>query len=108
MSMIRCSECKKEVSSFAETCPHCGYRLKQDTCNEDMASKIVVGEYRRYWIGALLGGIIAIIGGIIILSLLSSVSKYSQGYTTILGGGIGLIIGGIILIPISIYKLKKY
>lgn len=28
MSLIKCPDCGKEVSTFAETCPHCGYPLK--------------------------------------------------------------------------------
>ncbi len=26
MSLIRCKECKKEISNKAEMCPHCGYK----------------------------------------------------------------------------------
>ena len=34
MALIKCSECKKEISSSAKVCPHCG--MKQDivTCPE--------------------------------------------------------------------------
>lgn len=28
MSLIKCPECKKEVSDSAESCPHCGYGIK--------------------------------------------------------------------------------
>ncbi len=28
MALIKCPECQREVSNLAETCPHCGYRLK--------------------------------------------------------------------------------
>ena len=27
MSLIKCPECKKTISSTVETCPHCGYKL---------------------------------------------------------------------------------
>ena len=30
MSLIKCPECQKEVSSAATSCPHCGYPLKAD------------------------------------------------------------------------------
>lgn len=29
MSLIKCPECNKEISTFAESCPHCGYPLKK-------------------------------------------------------------------------------
>lgn len=28
MSLIECPECKKEISSFAKSCPHCGFPLE--------------------------------------------------------------------------------
>ena len=30
MALIKCPECGKEVSTSAETCPHCGFPIKQD------------------------------------------------------------------------------
>ena len=37
MSMTKCPECDGAVSTLAETCPHCGYplRQKQDDSNEE-------------------------------------------------------------------------
>jgi predicted amidophosphoribosyltransferase len=29
MALKQCPECKKEVSSTAELCPHCGYKLRK-------------------------------------------------------------------------------
>ena len=29
MALIKCPECKKEVSDKAEVCPHCGYPLRK-------------------------------------------------------------------------------
>ncbi len=29
MSLMKCPECGKEVSTSAEVCPHCGYPLKK-------------------------------------------------------------------------------
>jgi len=29
MALIQCPECKKEISDFAESCPHCGYPIKK-------------------------------------------------------------------------------
>lgn len=33
MALIKCPECGREVSDTAETCPHCGYRLKEKPGN---------------------------------------------------------------------------
>ena len=34
MALIKCSECKKEISSSAKVCPHCGYKNESKTCPE--------------------------------------------------------------------------
>mgnify|MGYP004531507233 CR=1 FL=1 len=34
MTLIKCKECKKEISSSAKTCPHCGYKNEVITCPE--------------------------------------------------------------------------
>lgn len=28
MALIKCPECGREISTLAETCPHCGYPIK--------------------------------------------------------------------------------
>ena len=30
MALIKCPECSKDVSDKAQSCPNCGYELKQD------------------------------------------------------------------------------
>lgn len=34
MALIKCSECKKEISSTAKVCPHCGYKNDKIVCPE--------------------------------------------------------------------------
>ena len=34
MALIKCKECKKEISSTAKTCPHCGFKNDIKTCPE--------------------------------------------------------------------------
>ena len=29
MALIKCNECKKEISDSAKQCPHCGYKKKK-------------------------------------------------------------------------------
>lgn len=38
MALIKCSECKKEISSSAKICPHCGYKNENKVCPECGAS----------------------------------------------------------------------
>jgi uncharacterized membrane protein YvbJ len=33
MALIKCEECGNDVSSEAETCPHCGIKIKSDIHN---------------------------------------------------------------------------
>lgn len=43
MSLIKCPECQKEVSSSATSCPHCGYPLKSTVVdNKDNIEKLTV------------------------------------------------------------------
>lgn len=42
MSLINCSECKKEISDLAESCPQCGYKLK---LKKDVSKKPRVFQY---------------------------------------------------------------
>ena len=39
MALIKCPECKKQVSDSAETCPHCGYKLKETSVEKHIISK---------------------------------------------------------------------
>lgn len=34
MALIKCSECKKEISSTAKVCPHCGFKNDKMICTE--------------------------------------------------------------------------
>ena len=41
MALIKCPECKSTISSTAETCPHCGYKLTQ----EEVEKALLDAEY---------------------------------------------------------------
>ncbi len=43
MALIKCSECKKDVSTLAETCPHCGAPVNK----ENKESKNQIGELQK-------------------------------------------------------------
>lgn len=52
MALIKCKECGKEVSSEAETCPHCGARI----ASKPMGCGSVIGILFVVGIGALIFG----------------------------------------------------
>ena len=33
MALIRCPECQREISSYCDACPHCGYPIRNDPIN---------------------------------------------------------------------------
>ena len=37
MALINCKECGKEISDKATSCPHCGYKLKETTGEEELS-----------------------------------------------------------------------
>ncbi|MFW6341374.1 MAG: hypothetical protein ACOC0Q_10935 [Wenzhouxiangella sp.] len=42
MALVKCKECKKEVSNKAETCPHCGAAVKEEVSTA-VGCLVVVG-----------------------------------------------------------------
>ena len=116
MALVKCPECKKEVSDTAETCPHCGYRLKKPisrpttTYYSNRASNIVERDHDMKHIGGIISGIIVIIFGIVLFCLcgMKEAQAYSEVKAILIIGGIILIIVGIIGIAYSAYRLKEY
>ena len=43
MALINCPECKKEISDKAQTCPHCGFPVKNESDKEDRYDIVMVG-----------------------------------------------------------------
>ncbi len=40
MALVLCPECKKEISSSAASCPHCGHQLKVKKFNPGVAAAL--------------------------------------------------------------------
>ncbi|MDP2417420.1 MAG: zinc ribbon domain-containing protein [Hydrogenophaga sp.] len=51
MALVKCSDCEKEVSKNAKTCPHCG----KDTPGISNASKVI-----QFIIGGAIGALFMI------------------------------------------------
>jgi len=60
MALIKCKECNKDISSEANSCPHCGYVLKPT----------VVKKKKKY------GCFTLVIGTIIVLMVIGALSEY--------------------------------
>ena len=47
MALIKCPECKREVSNKAEACIHCGYPIaKLESCNDIMQDSTGQSKYK--------------------------------------------------------------
>lgn len=66
MALIRCSECGKEISSEAETCPHCGYRTSHGKA---------VAEVRGYALSWVIASVITFVG---IFMMLANLGEYRE------------------------------
>lgn len=94
MALIKCSECKKEVSDKAKTCPNCGSpisQLKEITekeINSLNLTKADISWYNYY-------------GGEIELENIKKFKKTSALYI-----GLGLIFVFVLLFPYFEYKQK--
>lgn len=114
MALIQCPECKKEVSSTAPTCPHCGYQLKKpiqtySSQNKSRAQELYEKEHDRKYKEMIVGGIICIIAAICFLFFLGHPAvEYSPDLKgTIIGSSIGFAIGGVILLGVGIHRLNE-
>lgn len=78
MALIKCSECKKEISDTVSKCPHCGFNLKKDKIKDDVnkfKNKIIdkVGKKTLIIGGIMLTTLIVII--IIIIFIITTDSR---------------------------------
>ena len=65
MALIKCPECGKDVSTSAETCPHCGYPINKITVAKPISYETKVVKIRCWGRGT------------------NSVNKKLQPYTSV-------------------------
>ena len=104
MALTKCPECGKEVSTSAETCPHCGYPLKKVQKEEpvlDTVGKTILRDRKRDIIGLGIFFILTAIGGLV-MTIVGGV----KGDTIYLGLGIALLVVSIAGVIYEFIKLK--
>lgn len=91
MSLIKCSECGKEISDKATVCPSCGNPItnKSETVLEEAPVVTIQKTYKRWKAVRLISWIFIIIG---FISLGAGETGQALGAMTIFFGVIGLII----------------
>jgi uncharacterized paraquat-inducible protein A len=60
MALIKCPECKAQVSNQAASCPKCGFELKQQGAADQVASSFVM------LLKVILGGVAVLLGGFLL------------------------------------------
>lgn len=90
MALVTCPECKQEISSQANSCPHCGYVLnsggnEKQTRNRE--TKLgAIEKSTGTGVFMILVGIIGIIGGIFTLGLIIGIFAIIGGFVFIAAG----------------------
>lgn len=76
MALIKCPECKKDISDKAEVCPNCGYELKSanDSVSNSNLDKVISGNNLKY----LLIIVVAAIGIFLVFNVINKNS--GMGY----------------------------
>ena len=95
MALVKCAECKREVSDRAMSCPSCGYPLEQGVTTEAPGKK---GKgFKLASLGAILLGIM------VALSTTIAQGGILAGFL-IVGGLIGLLAGtSVFIYLVAIY-----
>lgn len=100
MSLIKCPDCGKEISSHAESCPHCGYPLNKtdDFLDED---SIVEREFNARTIAQFVSvGMVSLMGiGMIIAAIVyhgPDGEKIPQVTLFLIGMGIFMLLASVV------------
>ena len=109
MALIKCPDCGKEISSHAESCPHCGYPLKKKESHA--VNPIITEEYKRRTTGIFAGAGVGFFAGVvyILLGFLYNLDLYEE-YTGpvwwCIIAGIAFIAVGIVMIFIGRWRQR--
>ena len=86
MALIKCPECKKDISDKAEVCPNCGYELKSanDSIGNSNLDKVISGNNLKY----LLIIVVAAIGIFLVFNMINKNS--GMGYKSYTDSTLGI------------------
>lgn len=65
MALIKCSECGKEISDKAETCPSCGNPINK---TPEVNKTVEIEQTNKKWKKRRIWGLIFLFGGLIVMS----------------------------------------
>jgi len=98
MALMKCPECQAQISSKAESCPHCGNPLR---ATPDMVGgrqvKTIEKTAKRY------KGLTVLFTLVLLLGIILAIALYDSS-----GMGIGFVIVGLALIGLSITKISAW
>lgn len=97
MALINCPECLKEISTDAEQCPHCGYKINRET---DIDFTPVVKPLVKTKVTGRAKTLICVIGSIILIGAGIPLAS--------IGVGVIMIILGILGFFLAFTEVKKY
>lgn len=88
MAMVKCPECRKEISDKAESCPNCGYVLVKNDLHRVRRTKIDYAAPDKKMGNILIWeGVLCIFGGIILIPIFFiSIILWGLGITAISRG----------------------
>lgn len=86
MALIKCPECKKDISDKAEVCPNCGYELKStnDSVSSSNLDKVTSGNNLKY----LLIIVVAAIGIFFVFNMINK--NGGMGYKSYTDSTLGI------------------
>lgn len=65
MALIKCPECKKEISDTVKKCPHCGFKIKNNIDVKEIINKLIHNKKMLY---SIIGVLLVIIFIIILIA----------------------------------------
>lgn len=103
MALIRCPECRKEISDKATRCPNCGFPLPINRNDSKKDSKKKELEYNKFIVG--MNTVIGVLGSIMIYAIFISKGGIAENLNIMIVAA-GMVVGSIVSI-ISICKRNK-
>lgn len=76
MALINCPECNKEISDSVSTCPHCGFRIKEDTTMHE--NTYVVPKKKKNLIPIVVIGLVVVAAIVVCVVLFMNSSKKNK------------------------------